>query len=260
MGRLHGHVLRLSYRLIVKATKDLFGQELTAQTAEGFVTRYAAKYRRTEESLLVQILKSPAVHVDETKISILGSQQYVWVITDGKRTVFRLTESRETDFLRGILGDYQGVLVSDFYGGYDALPYRQQRCLVHLIGDLNDDLWKNPFNIEFEDFVASVRDLLVPILADVQKFGLKAYHLRKHLARVERFYTLTIQAASTDHELVTSTESGLKDIISPCLLFLIPTAFRGTTTPPSVPCDILLCSARSLAPLPAGGRRNIFVF
>jgi hypothetical protein len=197
------HVLRLSYRLIVKATKDLFGQELTAQTAEGFVTRYAAKYRRTEESLLVQILKSPAVHVDETKISILGSQQYVWVITDGKRTVFRLTESRETDFLRGILGDYQGVLVSDFYGGYDALPYRQQRCLVHLIGDLNDDLWKNPFNIEFEDFVASVRDLLVPILADVQKFGLKAYHLRKHLARVERFYTLTIQAASTDHELVT---------------------------------------------------------
>ena len=68
---------------------------------------------------------------------------------------------------------------------------------------MNDDLWKNPFNIEFEDFVASVRDLLVPILADVQKFGLKAYHLRKHLARVERFYTLTIQAASTDHELVT---------------------------------------------------------
>jgi predicted RecB family nuclease len=197
------HVLRLSYRLITKATKDLFGLELTEQTAEGFVTRSAAKYRRTEDSLLGQILKSPAVHVDETRISILGAQQYVWVITDGKRTIFRLTESRETDFLRGILGDYKGVLVSDFYGGYDALPYRQQKCLVHLIGDLNDDLWKNPFNIEFEDFVASVRDLLVPILADVQKFGLKAYHLRKHLARVERFYTLTIQTAPTDHELVT---------------------------------------------------------
>ncbi len=58
----------------------------------------------------------------------------------------------------------------DFYGGYDALPYRQQKCLVHLIGDLNDDLWKHPFDNEYEAFVAAVRDLLLPILADAQRF------------------------------------------------------------------------------------------
>jgi len=30
-------------------------------------------------------------------------------------------------------------------------------CLVHLIRDLNDDLWKNPFDDELEEFVAAVR-------------------------------------------------------------------------------------------------------
>ena len=58
--------------------------------------------------------------------------------------------------------DYAGVLISDFYAGYDAFDCRQQKCLVHLIRDLNDDLWKNPFNQEFESFVASVKDLFVP--------------------------------------------------------------------------------------------------
>ena len=80
------------------------------------------------------------------------------------------------------------------------LPCTQQKCLVHLIRDLNDDLWKNPFDDELERFVAAVRDLLVPLLEDVQKFGLKARHLRKHRRRVDRFYRdmITGQASVRD--------------------------------------------------------------
>jgi predicted RecB family nuclease len=167
-------VLRLSFQLISNATRDLFGVEFSKQAAEGFVHRWSQKYIHTEELLLDQILQSRAVHVDETRISILGDQQYVWVLTDGKRSIFRLTEGRETDFLRDILKDYKGALIADFYGGYDALQYRQQKCLVHLIRDLNDDLWKNPFNLEFEQFVAAVRDLLIPMVADAHNFGLRA--------------------------------------------------------------------------------------
>ena len=33
--------------------------------------------------------------------------------------------------------DYQGHLVSDFYGGYNHLPGPHQRCWVHLLRDLN---------------------------------------------------------------------------------------------------------------------------
>jgi hypothetical protein len=140
------------------------------------------------------------VHLDETRINILGAGQYVWVLTDNARVVFRLRPNRETEFLKPLLSTFKGTVVTDFYGGYDALPCTQQKCLVHLIRDLNDDLWKNPFDDELERFVAAVRDLLVPLLEDVQRFGLKARHLRKHRRRVDRFYRdmITGQASVRD--------------------------------------------------------------
>ena len=116
-------------------------------------------------------------------------------MTDGKHVVFMLTDTRETEFLQGLLGGYDGVLVSDFYGGYDSMPCRQQKCLVHLIRDLNDDLWRNPFLAEYESFVIGVRDLLVPIFEDVEKYGLKKRHLQKHMKSVERFYRQSIDMA-----------------------------------------------------------------
>jgi Transposase IS66 family len=42
--------------------------------------------------------------------------------------------------------------------------------------------------MNWRGFVAAVRDLLVPLLADIQRFGLKAHHLRKHRSRADRFY------------------------------------------------------------------------
>jgi len=69
------------------------------------------------------------VHVDETKISVEGIDQYVWVFTDGTHTIFRLTRTREAAIVREVLRGYSGVLVSDFYGGYDAVECRQQKCL-----------------------------------------------------------------------------------------------------------------------------------
>ena len=87
-------------------------------------------------------------------------------------------------------------------GGYDSLPCRQQKCLVHLIRDFNDDLWKNPFDDEYEQFVSAVRDLIVPIIEDVKRYGLKSFHLRKHLNRVERFYKRTIVGCDSENELI----------------------------------------------------------
>src|ERR1039458_9890533 len=125
-------------------------------------------------------------------------------MTDGEHVIFRLTATREATLIQKLLHGHHGILVSDFYGGYDTLPCRQQKCLVHLIRDLNDDLWKNPFNAEYEGFVASVRDLLVPMLEDVARFGLKAWHLRKHKNAVERFYRQTINGPAPKCDITTA--------------------------------------------------------
>jgi hypothetical protein len=99
-----------------------------------------------------------------------------------------LTATREATIVHELLKDYEGVLVSDFYPGYDAVPCRQQKCLVHLIRDLNDDLWSNPFNLEFETFVSEVKNLLVPIFEAVETYGLKRRHLHKFHPSIDRFY------------------------------------------------------------------------
>jgi predicted RecB family nuclease len=181
-------ILRLPYRIIVQVTDHLFGVGMCATTGVNFLRYLADYYAPTEASLLQAILTSDFVHVDETKINIQGVEHYVWVFTDGKHVVFRMTETREADIVREVLAGYKGVLVSDFYPGYDSMPCRQQKCLVHLIRDINDDLWKAPFDKELEAFAVEVQALLVPILVEVDRYGLKAWHLRKFLKDVERFY------------------------------------------------------------------------
>ena len=127
---------------------------------------------------------------------------YIWVLTDGTHFIFHMTETRETTVLRRILRNFEGVLVSDFFPGYDSMKCRQQKCLVHLTRDLNDDLWKNPFNQQYESFVAAARDLFVPIFEDVDRYGLKVRHLRKHMKAVERFYKHAIDAKEHECEIV----------------------------------------------------------
>jgi transposase IS66 family protein len=56
----------------------------------------------------------------------------------------------EGAFLLTMLKNFKGVLVSDFYAAYEAIPCLQQKCLIHLIRDLNDDVLKHPYNEELK--------------------------------------------------------------------------------------------------------------
>lgn len=204
-ARLFGHAfqawavyqritLRLPYRAISEAIENLFCEHVSKSCIVKFMTNLAEYYASAEKILLRKMLASPFVHVDETKLSIQGANYYVWVITDGPHVIFRLTETREATVIQKMLQGYTGVLISDFYGGYDACNCRQQKCLSHLIRDLNDDLWKNPYDAELEAFVGAVKELLVPIIADVDKYGLKRRNLHKHQHTVDRFFKNVIDS------------------------------------------------------------------
>jgi len=98
-----------------------------------------------------------------------------------------------------VLQQFRGVLVSDFYAGYDSIACTQQKCLIHLMRDINDDLYKQPFNDEMKEIGRRFAELLRPMIESVDRFGLKARYLRKHQPAVERFYqTLSRQEYQTD--------------------------------------------------------------
>lgn len=211
-GRLFGHgfqswavyqrvVLRLSYRQITATMEEMFCESTTAATVVHFVRNLARFYGRCEEVNLDRLLAGPFLHVDETRLSIQGADHYVWIITDGRRVVFRMTASREPTMIRELLAEYDGVLVSDFYAGYDGVGCRQQKCLVHLIRDLNDDLWASPFDVEFEGFVAAVKDLLVPMIEATQGKVARARRLARFLPTVDSFYSGHIIGVSYGSEM-----------------------------------------------------------
>jgi len=173
--------------------EDLFGERTAESTVINFIDSFAEYYSRTESMLVKRLLESPFLHIDETRLSIQGVDHYVWVFTNGSHVIFRLTETREAGVVHELLARYKGVLVSDFYPGYDAVECRQQKCWVHLIRDMNEDLWKFPFDEELQKFVLEVKNLIVPIIEVIDRHGPNARHLSRFNKCVYGFYATTIE-------------------------------------------------------------------
>jgi predicted RecB family nuclease len=179
--------MRLPYSSIIETIEEHFGEKISKGRLPDFIQEIGNYYAEIEKSIVRSLLKSPYIHADETDISVQGTNQYVWVFTDGKYVVFRLSETRESSIVHEFLGDYEGVLISDFYPGYDSVKCRQQKCWVHLIRNLNDDLLENPFDTEYEAFVLAVKQLIIPIMESVQNCGLKRRYLNKFKKDVDNF-------------------------------------------------------------------------
>jgi hypothetical protein len=185
--------LRLPYEVIVQTLADQFCEKISQGSIVNFLRYFSDFYSETEQLITTRMLQSSFIHADETKVNIQGVEQYVWVFTDGLRVIFKLTPTREADIVHKILDGYLGTLVSDFYPGYDSVKCKQQKCWVHLIREINDDLWKAPFDIELEGFAAKVKDLIVPILKVVEEHGLKKRKLGKLNDTVNQFYKDTVE-------------------------------------------------------------------
>lgn len=138
--------------------------------------------------MLQSIVGGPLVHADETKVNLHGQDGYVWVFTNLEEAVYLYSPSREGEIVQRVLKDFDGVLVSDFYAAYDSLNCAQQKCLIHLIRDLNEGVFKEPFNTEFKELVGEVAALLKPMIETIDRFGLKTRFLRKHKVEADRFF------------------------------------------------------------------------
>jgi predicted RecB family nuclease len=188
----HRVALRMPYGSIAEVLAQQFNEEEPKHYISTLMKDIGTYYAETARGIMQHLLESPFIHADETPINIRGATQYVWVFTDGKYSVFKLTETREATIVHEFLTNYNGILISDFYPAYDSVRCSQQKCWVHLIRDLNNDLWAAPFDTEFETFVAEVRDLMIPIMQGVQQYGLKKRHLQNFRQPVDHFYSSVI--------------------------------------------------------------------
>ena len=180
---------RKSLANIAATLKDCFGLPVFTSQVVTFKRLLARHYEGTYKRLLERIVGGDLVHADETGITVKKvGKGYVWILTNMEEVVYMYRKSREGDFLHELLKDFHGVLVSDFYAAYDSLPCKQQKCLIHLMRDINTDVKANPWDEELKALASDFGTLLRGIVSTIDQYGLKARHLGKHRIAVDRFF------------------------------------------------------------------------
>lgn len=179
--------LLLSNNKAAEHASLLFDLHITKSAVGQIKSAMAEKYRPTYQSILKEIASGNLVHADETKGVVLGGGHYVWVFANMTTVAYVYAESREAAILENLLDGFKGVLVSDFYAAYDSVPCPQQKCLIHLMRDINEDLNKNPFDEELKSMAVRFGALLREIVETVDCYGLKARHLGKHRRSADGF-------------------------------------------------------------------------
>lgn len=197
---MYQHVAhRLSYGTLRELLREFFGLGVTCSEIQEIKSLMARYYRVTYRRLLAKILSGSVLHADETVVKLKAGKGYVWLFTSEEEVVCMYRPTREGEFLRETLKNFTGVLVSDFYAAYDSLNCPQQKCLIHLIRDMNQELLNNPYDEELRSLTEPFGVLLRSIVETVDKHGLKRRHLLQHERQVADFFEkLSARSYSSD--------------------------------------------------------------
>ena len=112
------------------------GVDISRGTLAGWVVRAARACAPLMELLLAEVRAGPVINLDETPVQVLNepgrantTKSYMWVARGGPpkapAVIFRYSPSRAGSVASELIGDFQGVLQTDGYAGYNALGERE---------------------------------------------------------------------------------------------------------------------------------------
>ena len=126
------------------------------------------------------------------------------------------------------------------------MPCAQQKCLIHLMRDINEDLHKSPFDDELKEIARRFGALLREIVETIDTHGLKTRHLGRHRKAAERFIEHVVAMKCADGGRTGASRSELKRTGIDCSRSSTTMACLGTITMPSMRCALLrVCGTKS---------------
>ena len=94
------------------------------------------------EEIAEDIQNAGVLHGDETGWRVNGKTHWLWCFTSQTATIFTIERSRAGPVVLAFIKDcFDGVFVSDFWYAYNVLTCAKQKCLVHLLREL-ERVWK----------------------------------------------------------------------------------------------------------------------
>jgi hypothetical protein len=202
-----------------EVVEELFSIRLPARQAYKFKRRAIHRYASLYDELKQHVLKSPILCIDEGDVTLRKTKGYVWVFTTHDAVWYLYKDTRSGEFLKELLAGFSGVLVSDFYNAYDGINCPQQKCLLHLLRDVNDDLKKNPYDEEFKSIASQFGVVLRRMIDTIDKYGLKRWHLHKHKREAAAFL-VGVDSRTFSSELALTYQKRLRKVASKLFTFL----------------------------------------
>jgi transposase len=152
--------LRLPLRQIRKLLHTLHGFEISLGEIVEVLHRINAHAQPVLDTLLTEIRASPAVQADETGWREDGSNGYIWSVSTPTIRYYEYHHSRAGEVIKKLIGDdFEGVLGSDFYAGYNIHQGLHQRCWVHFLRDIHDLKKLHPDHAELWQWAKQVKQI-----------------------------------------------------------------------------------------------------
>lgn len=114
------------------------------------------------EQIRQEGLTSAVLHGDESGWRVNGKTHWLWCFANSMLSYFMIDRSRgQPALLKFFTQEFGGVLVSDFWGAYNAVVCAlRQTCLVHLLRELeHTEKYKSP-GVHWPEFAKKLRRLL----------------------------------------------------------------------------------------------------
>lgn len=121
----------LTMRKSCAVLRDLLGISLSPGGLSQALDRMAERLKDEDAKVLEALKAEPVLYTDETSWWVGRTGFSLWVLTNQAGTCYRIVSSRSRAEAEALLGDYQGVLVSDCLNIYDDLTPVQHKCYAH---------------------------------------------------------------------------------------------------------------------------------
>ena len=142
------HDAGLPYRKVAGVLKDLCGLTVGHAALPKQVRRLAGWLGApggAADAIRDRLRAGAYANVDETGWRVGGVNHWLWALTNPDCTLYQIDRRRRSDVVRRVLGErYAGTVVSDFLPTYDKLPYKAQKCVPHLLRDIEKTGARSP--------------------------------------------------------------------------------------------------------------------
>lgn len=196
---------------VQKLVASIIGEVIAQASLLNFIQRLYFSLEQWELSATEQILKSPAMNVDETTLRVDKKNQWIHVYSAGDITLKFLHAGRGTEAINdiNIIPRYSGAIIHDCLAAYFTYTHCEHGvCGAHIVRELEFVINSNNYR-----WAANMRSLLLEICKRISKRKNKKLN-NKEYANLQKRYRNILTRGEKELPIIPPKPSGKRGKIA----------------------------------------------